>query len=432
MKLCLLLALSLVALAASDEPKLWALLVAGSNGYYNYRHQSDVCHAYQILHSHGIPDERIVVMMYDDIARNSQNPVKGTIINKPGGPDVYHGVPTDYTAGDVTPTNFLKILQGDKAAMKGIGSGKVIESGPNDHVFVNFVDHGAVGIVAFPRGQLTVNQLNTALKKMSDEKKFMKLVFYMEACESGSMFSNRLPSNINVFATTASNAHESSYACYYDSSRRAYLGDVYSVKWMEDCDAEDLTVETLSHQFQVTKQETTTSHVMEYGDITIGNMHVSEFLGMKKTPASNSGKRVPVTDKCNCHDVPLDTLLRTRAATNDLAQKRRLTVQIDQMTKNRNMVDGVYQKLVHRLSDDLNEREFLMAVQATQLTQFHCHDKLVESFSKHCFDFGTHPYALKHAHVLANLCEKETEPLLVDKILKQVCKTIKPVPEGIH
>eukprot|EP00967_Tisochrysis_lutea_P085639 scaffold120320_cov33-Tisochrysis_lutea.AAC.4 len=27
----------------------WAVLVAGSSGYGNYRHQSDVCHAYQIM-----------------------------------------------------------------------------------------------------------------------------------------------------------------------------------------------------------------------------------------------------------------------------------------------------------------------------------------------------------------------------------------------
>ena len=50
----------------------WAVLVAGSTGYDNYRHQSDVCHSYQILHKNNIPDSNIVVMMYDDIAQNSQ------------------------------------------------------------------------------------------------------------------------------------------------------------------------------------------------------------------------------------------------------------------------------------------------------------------------------------------------------------------------
>ena len=34
----------------------WAVLVAGSNGWDNYRNQADVCHAYQILHKNGIPD----------------------------------------------------------------------------------------------------------------------------------------------------------------------------------------------------------------------------------------------------------------------------------------------------------------------------------------------------------------------------------------
>ncbi|GAA6075950.1 legumain, partial [Tachysurus ichikawai] len=38
------------------------------------------------------------------------------------------------------------------------------------------------------------------------------------------------------YATTAANTHESSYACYYDEARDTYLGDLYSVKWMEDSD----------------------------------------------------------------------------------------------------------------------------------------------------------------------------------------------------
>lgn len=40
----------------------------------------------------------------------------------------------------------------------------------------------------------------------------------------------------SVYATTAANSHESSYACYYDEKRSTYLGDWYSVNWMEDSD----------------------------------------------------------------------------------------------------------------------------------------------------------------------------------------------------
>lgn len=34
--------------------------------------KADVCHAYQIAHQNGIPDDQIVVMMYDDIAYNEK------------------------------------------------------------------------------------------------------------------------------------------------------------------------------------------------------------------------------------------------------------------------------------------------------------------------------------------------------------------------
>ena len=52
-----------------------------------------------------------------------------------------------------------------------------------------------------------------------------------------------------VYATTAANGHESSYACYYDKKRKTYLGDLYSVNWMENSDVSNLNTETLASQF---------------------------------------------------------------------------------------------------------------------------------------------------------------------------------------
>ena len=40
-----------------------------------------------------------------------------------------------------------------------------------------------------------------------------------------------------VYVTTSANPNEDSYACYYDKERQIYLGDVYSVNWMENSDA---------------------------------------------------------------------------------------------------------------------------------------------------------------------------------------------------
>ena len=70
-----------------------------------------------------------------------------------------------------------------------------------------------------------------------------------------------MPSNLNVYATTASNATTSSFACYYDEKRKTFLGDVYSIKWMEDSDKENIEKETLDQQYNIVKKETNTSMV---------------------------------------------------------------------------------------------------------------------------------------------------------------------------
>lgn len=52
----------------------------------------------------------------------------------------------DYTGGDVNVNNFLAVLRGDKTALTG-GSGKVVNSGPDDHIFIFYSDHGGPGVL---------------------------------------------------------------------------------------------------------------------------------------------------------------------------------------------------------------------------------------------------------------------------------------------
>jgi legumain len=80
------------------------------------------------MKKNGIPEDQIILFAFDDIANNSENPFPGQVFNKPNGIDVYEGVFIDYKGSDVTPENFLNVLKGNKESMKGIGSGKVLES----------------------------------------------------------------------------------------------------------------------------------------------------------------------------------------------------------------------------------------------------------------------------------------------------------------
>ncbi|MCL7049190.1 hypothetical protein MKW94_028458, partial [Papaver nudicaule] len=235
----------------------WAVLVAGSNGYYNYRHQADVCHAYQILKKGGLKDKNIVVMMYDDIANNEENPRPGTIINNPRGKDVYHGVPKDYIGKDVNKKNFFNVLLGKRSALTGHGSGKVVSSGPNDTIFVYYSDHGGPGVLTMPMGKLLyAKEFHKVLQKKRKLGTYKSMVIYIEACEAGSMFEGLLKPGMNIYATTASNATENSYALYcpgeepnlpigYDTC----LGDLYSINWMEHSEKYNMRIKTLDKQY---------------------------------------------------------------------------------------------------------------------------------------------------------------------------------------
>lgn len=226
----------------------YAVIVAGSNGFMNYRHQADVCHAYHVLIDDGNFDaENIILMSYDDVAGDSENPFPGQLFNKPTdgkGTDVYNGCKIDYKGDDVTAENFMNILKGDEKAMKGVGSGKVLKSTSEDKVFLNFADHGGSGLIAFPVGDyLYAKDLISTFDYMTKNNMYKELVFYLEACESGSMFGN-LPTNTKIYAVSAANPTESSWGTYCPPDDKvngkevgSCLGDTFSINWMEDSDA---------------------------------------------------------------------------------------------------------------------------------------------------------------------------------------------------
>ncbi|XP_059163374.1 legumain-like [Physella acuta] len=438
----LLLLLSLAALLAGTEGvrKNWALLIAGSSGYINYRHQADICHAYQIMHKAGIPDEQIVVMMYDDIAHNKENPVKGNIINKPKGPNVYPGVLKDYTGRDVNAKTFLAVLQGDKEAIRQLTGkdGKVINSGPEDYIFVNFADHGAPGILGMPQTPyLKARELNTVLKKMAAEKKFAKLNFYVEACESGSVFDKLLPANINVYATTAANTTESSWGCYWDDSRNAYLGDTYSVNWMEDTDKADLSKETFEQQYEKVKVETNQSHVQQYGDLSIDKLTLNAFFGNDKQYVKlNTNTEVPemrdqvpemrdqvpeMRDQVPSEMVAIRTLENrlAKAPANSL-ERSRVEVQLAELKRTMSLTHQLIWDIVRTVYSELPENVVYGTVMKTheEIRDWDCYEMAVDTLLAFCpgLDISSNDFALRKFYALVNLCNNNGQGRVISAI----------------
>jgi len=84
--------------------------------------------------------------MYDDVVNDPENPFPGQLFNAPNGPDVYSGIRIDYKGADVTPEKFMAVMTGDAET----AGGRVLNTDKTSKVFVNFSDHGAPGLIAFP------------------------------------------------------------------------------------------------------------------------------------------------------------------------------------------------------------------------------------------------------------------------------------------
>ncbi|XP_075223311.1 hemoglobinase-like isoform X2 [Lycorma delicatula] len=385
--------------------KLWAFLVSGSDGWENYRHQADICHAYHLLIARGVPSSNIIVMIKDDIAFNNENPEPGLIFNKPDGPNVYEGVKIDYRGYDVNAKNFLDVLSGNKNEMTNIGSGRVIESSCKDTVFVNIVNHGAPGILLFPKGDLSAEELIGTLEEMSKESKFDKLIFYIEACYSGTMFDHLLPENARILANTASATDELAWALYCNYLNYPCLGDLYSYNWMTLLERRVSDRENLFNEYQQIRRLTTMSHVNLYGDYSIGTTNLYECFGPKNdcSPAASSKPKSKATSKSSVgvssHNAALHWMKRMAVYGNDSFNKMKYSQKVERVEKQREFVDNTVDEIMRRVTGENAELRYIIERQFEKfnIEMFDCYKSVYHLFSEKCFDMNKEGAPSHHA-----------------------------------
>jgi legumain len=414
-----LLVLSLFCLAIiGTQAAHYAVLVAGSKGYDNYRHQADIFHAYQILIGNGIPADNIITFAYDDIANNIENPFRGKVFNKPTdgeGKDVYAGVKIDYSKKDVTPENFLAVLKGDSAA---VGGNRVLKSTADDNVFIYFADHGAPGLIAFPSKYLYAKDFNEALVFMHQNNMYKEMVIYIEACESGSMFDNLLPANINIYATTAANGQESSWAAYCAPNNkvngkniRSCLGDLYSINFLENLESVDPTKETLLEQFNIIKNLTTQSHVQQYGDLSIDSEIIGNFEANSNVNRAYIPKKVEDTNKyvglVDSRYVKLAYLQDRHENLQSTQSQQDLLAEIDSIQR----FDGIFAGFTSRFGLDVN--------QPLGDIDFDCLKARVSMYEEVCGRFTD--YGLKYVRHLHFSCVQGVDIYDFEEALMKSC-----------
>ncbi|THD19522.1 Legumain-protease-precursor [Fasciola hepatica] len=425
MHFCLLIFSLLSSIALGLEGgggKHWAVLVAGSRGWDNYRHQADVCHAYHVLRKNGFPRENIITMMYDDVAYHRRNPFPGKLFNDYQHKDVYEGVKIDYRGTEVTPAMFLRVLKGDQE-LKESGF-KVVDSGPQDNVFIFFTDHGAPNLIVFPDGELYASELNKTLADRNRAMRYRNMVLYIEACHSGSMFERILPENVQIFAATAADPTESSWATFCaDFSIDTCLADDFSYQWMTDTEKhrDHLSNWSVLEQIFAVTLAVKGSHVMYYGDSKVALQSVAEFQanGTRGTFNGFTGDRsVATRDRSTASHAHLIPLMHQMKKANspkemELAQKR----------FNRALELG---KMARETMDEIVEEVTSTSAPSGKSTNVHerldCYQKAYGQYKIKCFSIQQVPEVAKYLEKLDHLCEQGYDASVITQAIFTACE----------
>lgn len=426
--------------AAPEYVNSWAVIVAGSEGFDNYRHQANSHHVYQILRRNGMSKDHIITMFVNDIAWNKANPFPGRIYNRATfssqdeAVNVYKDVQKDYTGKDVSAVNFLNIITGNSTTMSGIGSGRVLNSTKDDHVFIYLSDHGQFSMFCFPHDYLYSTNLSDAFTVMWKAKMYKKLVVFVEMCESGSLVED-LPKNMSIYAVTASAADQDHYAALCPNTDDVVMG-----KHLQVCLTGEFTMaftnilesagpfQTLKDQFIYTRNHVTHSIPQQYGDLTIDAQISGAFLGEihkfdrydRYDPFPSVSERTERTEGTEITHInerdanfvsKFYNVLNFPSPQNYDALKK----EIDKREKIDRSAFMIYNSLV----ESVEGVESVKSVENIENVHLQCYFHTFIRFYERCGD--KNEYSSKYTDTFRNLCMSNLSVNLIHSIIETIC-----------
>ena len=207
------------------KKNLYAILIATSNGWQNYRHQADVLKTYQLLRKNGVTDDQIILIIADDLANSVFNNNKGWIRNELDGENLYKNVTIDYNLNDVTDSTLWNLLLGNQTEMSPV----LLESTKADNIFIFTSGHGIPGGMVWEGTNhtiLTPMFWKKLFQKMHDRGKFRQIFWANESCYSGKI--GEAIQTPGVMLMTGANATETSKAWIYDTDAKTWLANKFA------------------------------------------------------------------------------------------------------------------------------------------------------------------------------------------------------------
>ncbi|KAL9273022.1 putative GPI-anchor transamidase [Drosera capensis] len=183
---------------------------------FNYRHMANTLSLYRTVKRLGIPDERIILMLADDMACNARNKYPAQVFNNENHRLNLYGdnVEVDYRGYEVTVENFLRVLTGRHE--NAVPRTKRLLSDEGSRVLLYMTGHGGDEFLKFQDSEeLQSHDLADAVKQMKEKRRFKELLIMVDTCQAATLFSQL--DSPGVLAIGSSMKGENSYSHHLDS-----------------------------------------------------------------------------------------------------------------------------------------------------------------------------------------------------------------------
>eukprot|EP00250_Pteridium_aquilinum_P009026 c18392_g1_i1 orf=100-1272(+) len=282
--ICLLLLMGCIQAAhpSSLHTNNWAVLVCTSRFWFNYRHMANTLSLYRTVKRLGIPDNRIILMLADDMACNARNSYPAQVFNNENHQINLYGdnVEVDYRGYEVTVENFLRVLTGrhDSAVPRS----KRLLSDEGSHILLYMTGHGGDQFLKFQDSEeIQSHDLADAIEQMREKKRFKELLVMVDTCQAATLYSQLY--SPGVLAIGSSRKGENSYSHHLDSEVGVSVVDrftYFTLAFFENLDI--YSNSSLISLFQSYNPNLLMSHADYRNDLFSRSLHevpVTNFFG---------------------------------------------------------------------------------------------------------------------------------------------------------
>ncbi|KAI0502508.1 hypothetical protein KFK09_017461 [Dendrobium nobile] len=274
----------------------WAVLVCTSRFWFNYRHMANTLSLYRTVKRLGIPDERIILMLADDMACNSRNTYPAQVFNNENHQLNLYGdnVEVDYRGYEVTVENLLRVLTGRHES--AVPRSKRLLSDEGSHILLYMTGHGGDEFLKFQDSEeLQSHDLADAVKQMKEKHRFKELLIMVDTCQAATLFSQL--HSPGVLAIGSSKKGENSYSHHLDSDIGVSVVDrftFYTLAFFEKLNMySNASLGSLFHSYNPNLLMSTAFYRMDLYQRPLDEVPVTNFFGsVMKTIHTDSPYRV--------------------------------------------------------------------------------------------------------------------------------------------